>query len=119
MKEYNDLTIYEQEDFLEYEIIKYLQKTHQPITRAQLAKYLAENVDYIPKNALNSRKSHKTKKSYQPFMNRLGFALTSLYKARLIDHPKRGITVLSKLGEGVDPSDKEYIHELIIQAWEK
>lgn len=117
MKEYNNLTIYEKEDFLEYEIIKYLHKVSRTTTRTQLAKYLVENVDYIPKDALNSKKSHKTGRSYQPFMNRLSFALTSLYKAGLIDHPKRGITVLSKAGQSINPNDEKHIHELVIQGW--
>ena len=50
-------------------------------------------------------------------MNRLSFALTSLYKAGLIDHPKRGITVLSKAGQSINPNDEKHIHELVIQGW--
>ena len=84
MKEYNNLTNYQQEDFLEYEIMKYLHKVSQTTTRTQLAKYLVENVDSIPKDALKSKKSRKTGRYYQPFMNRLSFALTSLYKAGLM-----------------------------------
>lgn len=86
MKEYNDLTTYKQEDFLEYEIIKYLQKTG---------------------------------KLYQPFMNRLSFALTSLNKARLIYHPKRGITVLTEAGKAIDVNNYKYIHKLVIQGWNR
>lgn len=119
MKEYNNLTNYKQEDFLEYEIIKYLHKVSQTTTRTQLAKYLVENVDSIPKDALNWKKSRKTGRFYQPFMKRLSFALTSLYKAGLIDHPKRGITVLSKAGQSINPNDEKHIHELVIQAWKK
>ena len=119
MKEYNNLTNYQQEDFLEYEIMKYLHKVSQTTTRTQLAKYLVENVDSIPKDALKSKKSRKTGRYYQPFMNRLRFALTSLYKAGLIDHPKRGITVLSKAGQSINPNDEKHIHELVIQAWKK
>lgn len=119
MKEYNNLTNYKQEDFLEYEIMKYLHKVSQTTTRTQLAKYLVENVDSIPKDALNWKKSRKTGRFYQPFMKRLSFALTSLYKAGLIDHPKRGITVLSKAGQSINPNDEKHIHELVIQAWKK
>ena len=119
MKEYNDLTTYKQEDFLEYEIIKYLQKVLQPITRTQLAKYLVENVDYIPNDALEERKSQKTGKLYQPFMNRLSFALTSLNKARLIYHPKRGITLLTEAGKAIDVNNYKYIHKLVIQGWNR
>jgi restriction endonuclease Mrr len=39
-------------------------------------------------------------------MKRLGFALTSLYKADLIDRPKRGTTILTKLGTDINANNK-------------
>ena len=49
----------------------------------------------------------------------MSFALTSLYKAHLIDRPKRGTTVLTKLGANIDTSDKKYIHKLVMEGWEE
>jgi restriction endonuclease Mrr len=119
MQKYKNLTTYKKEDFLEIEILKYLQKLQQPVTRPQIAEYLVKNVEEIPNDSFKSVTSKKTGKPYQPFMNRLSFALTSLYKAHLIDRPKRGTTVLTKLGANIDTSDKEYIHKLVMKGWEK
>lgn len=119
MPEYKDFTTYEKEDFLEVEILKYLQKLQQPVTRSQIAGYLVKNIEKIPNDSLKSVTSKKTGKPYQPFTNRISFALTSLYKARLIDRPQRGTTVLTKLGTNIDTSDKEYIHKLVMKGWEK
>ena len=44
----------------------------------------------IPNDSLKFVRSQKTGRNYQPFMTRLGFALTSLSKTHLIDRPKRG-----------------------------
>ncbi|MCH3989645.1 MAG: winged helix-turn-helix domain-containing protein [Lactobacillus sp.] len=117
MVQYNKLTKYKQEDFLEIEIIKYLQKNQQPTTRAQIAEYLVKNVGDIPNNSLKLVTSRKTGRQYRPFMNRLSFALTSLYKAGIIDHPKWGVTILTKFGTGIDTSDEKYIHELVMKGW--
>lgn len=119
MVKYKSLTTYKKEDYLEIEILKYLQALRQPTTRQQLAEYLVKNVDTIPNDSMKYLKSRKTGKEYQPFMNRVGFALTSLYKAQLINHPKRGITVLTKLGYNVDVKNKKYIHQLVMKGWGK
>lgn len=119
MTEYNKLTTYKKEDFLEVEIIKCLQKIQQPVTRSQLAEYLIKNVQDIPNDSLSSVTSKKTGREYQPFMNRVSFALTSLYKARLIAHPKRGITILTDLGNNIDSDDKKYVHKLVMKGWGK
>ncbi|WP_179230703.1 winged helix-turn-helix domain-containing protein, partial [Limosilactobacillus reuteri] len=58
----------------------------------------------------------QTGREYIPFMNRLSFAITSLKKAELIDHPKRGTTVLTKLGQEINPDNEEYIHELVMKG---
>lgn len=117
MNEYSKLTNYKKEDFLEIEILKYLQKVKQPTTRPQIAEYLVKNIDIIPNDSLKFVRSQKTGRNYQPFMNRISFALTSLYKAHLIDHPKRGTTILTKLGTDINANNKEYIHKLVIKGW--
>jgi hypothetical protein len=117
MNEYSKLTTYKKEDFLEIEILKYLQKVKQPTTRPQIAEYLVKNIDVIPNDSLKFVRSQKTGRNYQPFMNRISFALTSLYKAHLIDHPKRGTTILTKLGTDINANNKEYIHKLVIKGW--
>lgn len=119
MQEYKNLTNYKKEDFLEIEILKYLQKLQQPVTRPQIAEYLVKNVEEIPNDSLKSVTAKKTGHQYQPFKNRMSFALTSLYKAHLIDRPKRGTTVLTKLGANIDTSDKKYIHKLVMEGWEE
>lgn len=92
MTSYNQLSTYKQEDYLEIEILKYLQKVHQPVTRPQMINYLITNVENIPNDALKIVISKKTRRPYQPFKNRVSFSLTSLYKAKLIKRPSRGIT---------------------------
>lgn len=117
MPNYKNLTIYKQEDFLEIEILKYLQKFQQSASRSQLAEYLITNVEAIPNDSLKVVISKKTGRPYQPFMNRLSFALTSLYKARLIDRPQRGISELTELGKTVNTSNTQYIHQLVMEGW--
>lgn len=50
-------------------------------------------------------------------MRRLSFALTSLSKAQLIVHLKRGITELTELGKNINPNDSQYIHQLVMKGW--
>ena len=119
MTNYNQLSTYKKEDYLEIEILKYLQKIQQPVTRSQIINYLITNVDNIPNDALKSVISKRTGRPYQPFKNRISFALTSLYKARLIDHHKRGITELNVLGKKTDPNNTKYIHDLVMKGWNK
>ena len=117
MTSYNQLSTYKQEDYLEIEILKYLQKVHQPVTRPQMINYLITNVENIPNDALKIVISKKTRRPYQPFKNRVSFSLTSLYKAKLIKRPSRGITELSKLGTNVNPNNTKYIHDLVMKGW--
>ncbi|WP_102279728.1 winged helix-turn-helix domain-containing protein [[Lactobacillus] timonensis] len=94
-----------------------LQQKKQSMTRPQLAEYLVTNIDAIPNDSLKYVKSQKTGNEYQPFMRRLSFALTSLSKAQLIKHPKRGITELTELGKNINPNDSQYIHQLVMKGW--
>ncbi|OYS60035.1 winged helix-turn-helix domain-containing protein [Limosilactobacillus reuteri] len=116
MSEFAKMTTYKKEEFLEKEILKYLQKLRQPATRIQIAEYLVKNTDSIPNDSLKYVTSKKTGREYIPFMNRLSFAITSLKKAELIDHPKRRTTVLTKLGQEINPDNEEYIHELVMKG---
>lgn len=119
MSEFAKMTTYKKEEFLEKEILKYLQKLRQPATRIQIAEYLVKNTDSIPNDSLKYVASKKTGREYIPFMNRLSFAITSLKKAELIDHPKRRTTVLTKLGQEINPDNEEYIHELVMKGGAK
>lgn len=119
MSEFAKMTTYKKEEFLEKEILNYLQKIHQPATRTQIAEYLVKNIDSIPNGSLKYVTSKKTGREYVPFMNRLSFAITSLRKAQLIDHPKRGTTVLTKLGQDINPDNEKYIHKLVMKGWAK
>ena len=119
MSNFEKMTTYKKEEFLEIEILKYLQKIQQPTTISQIAEYLVKNIDSIPNDSLRFVTSKKTGRDYIPFMNRLSFAITSLKKAQLIDHPKRGTTVLTKLGKDIDSGNEVYIHELVMRGWAK
>lgn len=117
MTEYSKLTTYKKEDFLEIEILKYLQKTGQIATRSQLAEYLVTNVDEIPNDSLKYVVSKKTRSEYQPFMRRLSFALTSLYKAGLVFRPKRGNYELTEQGKNINTNNTDYIHQIVVKGW--
>lgn len=117
MTTYSKLTTYKKEDFLEVEILKYLQKTGQIATRSQLAEYLVTNVDEIPNDSLKYVVSKKTGHEYQPFMRRLSFALTSLYKAGLVFRPKRGNYELTEQGKNIDVNNTDSIHQIVLKGW--
>ena len=52
MSGFAKMTTYKKEEFLEKEILNYLQKIHQPATRTQIAEYLVKNTDSIPNDSL-------------------------------------------------------------------
>lgn len=116
MTDYINLKAHDKEEYLARHTLKYLQKVKQPVSRAQIINYLVKNISDIPNDVLTPIKSKKGN-NYVPFKNRLSFGLTSLYKAKLIDHPKRGISELTELGQRTNADDVQHLHELFVKGW--
>lgn len=117
MTDYDKLSTYEKEEYIAAQILKYLQKFRQPVTRAQITDHLIK-INAISNDVLTPVKS-KDGSEYVPFNQRLTFGLSSLYKSGLIDRPKRGVSEITELGKKVNANDGEHLHKIFVEGWKK
>ena len=117
MIDYDNLSRDEKEEYIAVQVLKYLQKFQQPVTRAEITDYLIKT-NVIPNDVLIPIKS-KNGNEYIPFKQRLSFALTSLYKSNLIDHPKFGVTEITELVKKINENYTDNLHKLFVEGWEK
>ena len=101
---FDHLSNYKQEDYLEYKILECLQKTQQSLTRLGIREYIISHDPYLINAELKN------------INIRLSFALNSLSKGKFIYHPKRGLTALTALGKHISLSNHEYIHQQVLEG---